>query len=90
MLTATSCGATGASTRDRLAAVLQRVLGGLDHADDVERQLELCRRAGSPVSHRVDEVLELDRQRLAAVEVRGDDVAGAVGEVILAERLGSS
>ena len=47
-----------------------------------------CSSRGRSGAHGVDEVLELDRERLAAVEVRRDDVAGAVGEVVLAERLG--
>src|SRR6185295_535350 len=71
--------------RDRSAAILKRFLRRLDQAHNVAAELAVTRWRGLCL-HRTDEVLELDRQRLGAVHVRREDVAGSVGELILAER----
>ena len=70
LLTRAAEAAAGVSTRTGAAAVEQRRLRGLDHPDDVERQVERLATVSPAVADRGDEVLELDRERLAAVELR--------------------
>src|SRR5919109_4965979 len=70
---------------DLCAAVLQRGLSRLDHADDVPADPAVAggRRVGL---HGLHEVLELDLEWLRAVHVRRQDVAGSVGELVFTER----
>lgn len=73
---------------DLRAAVPQRRIGRLRHTHHVagEREAVVGQLAGP---ERADEGADLERERLLAGQLRGQDVAGAVGEVVLAERLGS-
>ena len=73
---------------DLLAAAGQRRVRSLGEPNDVARELEVVLAARSPAADRPQEVADLQRERLVGGELRREDVAAAVGEVVLAEGLG--
>ena len=79
-------GRRGARPRPGRPLSRERGVDRLDHPDDVEpelgRRARRRRRADRPA-----EVGHLEEQRLGGRDVRRDDVAGAVGEPVLAEGL---
>ena len=68
------------------AAELKRAIGGLDHPHDAPSE-RVWNSIECAYAARVHEVLELEPERLVGLELGREDVAAAVGEVILAERL---
>src|SRR5436853_7697049 len=71
----------------RGAALLERCLGGLDELHDVPRQDRVA--VGRTASaYAGDEVGELQGDRLGGVQLGGEDVARAIGQLVLPEGLG--
>ena len=72
--------------RDLSPALGLRQISGLDDPNDAARQrrVEAHRLARSD---RLDEVAQLQTERLVRFDLGRDDVAGAIGQVVLAERL---
>ena len=72
---------------DRRSTALERTIDGIDHPHDLESELGRRTRVAAQ-DDRAAEVVELERERLARIDLRRDDVPGAVAEPVLAEALG--
>src|SRR4051794_9425048 len=69
---------------DACAFVVERVVDCLDEANDLEPE-RARRPRGCSRADRGAEVPQLEEERLCRIDVRRDDVAGAVAQVVLAE-----
>src|SRR5205807_10025966 len=75
-----------AGHRDARATTRERELGRLGQPDDLTPELEIARRL--PRAYQAHELRELRYERLGGRDLRREDVAASIRELILAERLG--
>src|SRR5262245_11433033 len=64
---------------DDSAAILQRLLGGFEQADDAEAGLAVVGR-GPAFENAIHEISKLEGQRFRRVDIRRPDVSGAVAD----------